>query len=564
MSPASGTPERPWRGTALAWGAMLALAALLPVQTTATWLNGTYTATRADLVAGVWILKSAVAGLALLAMGLLRLTPPPPAPGSAPGGEVDARSLAIVAAIVVIGLGLRLYRIDTELWLDEIELRVRYVPLEFRQLLSTYDSQNHQPLYTILARLSWLGAGGADWSIRLPAVAFGIASLATTWSFGRRVASPSEATLAASLLAVSYHHVWFSQNARGYTAMLFFAVSATSLFLRLCTGAGRPSRLVWGYAVLMALATYTHLTAALIAVGHALALALTTRWSSSESRRVASWPAMALVLSAVLTVCLYAPMLPQVVRLITTPTMEGVAVEWTGAGWMFTEGVRVLSQGIPGGLVTVGLGLAVLGIGMTSYWRQSRVTALLMFLPLLVTLVAIVAARHNLWPRFFFFAAGFMVLAALRGGFVVVRWLVRWHPERVATVGATAVAALSLLTLPRAWQPKQQFRAAYEFVEEERAPVDEVVALDVASHVYLLRGWAPTWHLTTSLSMLRESERSAGRTWVVYTLPARLRAVAPELYQHISSSRYEVVRIFPATVGGGEIHVLRQGAATSQ
>jgi 4-amino-4-deoxy-L-arabinose transferase-like glycosyltransferase len=532
------------------------------VQAAATWFNGTYTATRADLVAGVWILKGAIAVLALLALAIQRLTPPSPAPGDS-RSRGAARSLAIAAVIVVLGLGLRLYRIDTELWLDEIELLVRYVPLEFRQLLSTYDSQNHQPLYTILARLSWLGAGGADWSVRLPAVVFGVAGLATIWSFGRRVASSSEATLAALVLAVSYHHVWFSQNARGYTAMLFFAVSATALFLRLCRGTERPSRLAWGYAVLMALATYTHLTAALIAVGHALTLVLTTRWSSGESRRMATWPATALVLSAVLTVCLYAPMLPQVVRVIATPTMEGVSVEWTGAGWMLAEGVRVLSRGIPGGLVTVGLALAVLVIGMASYWRQSRVTALLMFLPLLVTLVAVIAARHNLWPRFFFFAAGFIVLAALRGGFAVVRWLVRWHPERVATAGAGAVAALSVLTVPRAWQPKQQFRAAYEFVEEARAPVDEVVALDVASHVYLLRGWAPTWRLTTSLTMLRESERSGGRTWVVYTLPAHLRAVAPGLYEHISSSRYAVVRVFPATVGGGEIHVLRQGSATA-
>jgi hypothetical protein len=256
-------------------------------------------------------------------------------------------------------------------------------------------------------------------------------------------------------------------------------------------------------------------------------------------------------------------MLPQVWAEVTKPTMEGVRVEWTGAGWMLSEGLRVLGEGVPGGALTVLVALGVLGIGATSYWRQSRATTLLMFLPVAVTFVAIVAARHNLWPRFFFFASGFIVLAALRGGFVMVRSILRWHPERVATAGASAVALLSLATVPRAWQPKQQFRAAREFVEQQRQPNDEVVALEVAYHFYLMRGQAPTWRFISSLTMLREAERSARRTWVVYTLPARLRAVRPEVFEHITSSQYQVVRVFPATVGGAEIHVLRHDSANA-
>ncbi len=551
-------PEGRRRAADLAWATVLLAAIVLPVTPTAAWFDGTYTATRDDLVAGTWVLKLALATLAAagLAIRHLRLPddPAPPASTITPAG---GRELLAVGAIVVLALGLRLYRVDSELWLDEILLRVRYVPLEFRQLLSTYDSQNHQPLYTIMARLAWLAAGGADWSVRLPAVLFGTGSLVALWAFGRRVTSSAEAILAALVLAVSYHHVWFSQNARGYTAMLFLAILATSVFLRLATGGPAMSRQAWLYGVLMALATYTHLTAALIAVGHALALALTTPWPDPARRRRAAWPVIALALSAILTVCLYAPMLPQVVRQLSTPTMAGVEVEWTGAGWMLTEGLRVLSQGIPGGLVTVVVALLVLAVGVGSYWRQSRATALLMFLPVLVTLLAVLAARHNLWPRFFFFAAGFIVLAALRGGFVLVTTVIRWQPRRIAILGACGVAVLSLLTVPRAWVPKQQFQAALEFVEGERQPGDVTVAVDVAAHVYLMRGWAPSWGLTTSLPMLDAVERSAGRTWVVYTLPARMRAVAPALADHLSPPRYEAVRIFPASVGGGEIHILR-------
>ena len=544
---------------AYVWSGVAVVAILLPVNAAATWFNATYGATLSEVSAGVWLLKASVLALALAAMLLRRI---PEAGVTTPAASVDRSSWWIVLAILALGLGLRVYQLDSELWLDEILLRTRYAPLEFRQLLSTYDSQNHQPLYSILARLSFLAAGATDWSVRVPAVILGVASLWAVWWFGRTVASASEAWLAALILAVSYHHVWFSQNARGYTAMLLVALLATGVFLRLCEGNGRQHRLAWSYGVLMALGTYTHLTMAFMAIGHALALLLSTPWVVPAARRRVVWPMAAIGLSALVTLVLYAPMLPQVWHQVTMPTMEGVAVEWTGAGWMVREGVRVLAQGIPGGLATVGVALAVLGVGVWNYWRQSRLTTLVMFGPVAVTLVAILAARHNLWPRFFFFAAGFFVLAALRGGFVLVRQLVRWHPTRVSVAGALAVALLSLVTVPRAWGPKQQFRAAYDFVERERQPGDEVVALDIASEVYRLRGWASTWQSAADLTALSEAERTARRTWIVYTLPARLRAVTPELFQHVSAPRYQVVRIFPASVGGGEIHVLRHDPAT--
>ena len=552
-----------WGARDVVWAVVAIAGALLPVDATARWFNAPYNATHADLVAGVWIFKLTLVALAAAGLTLRRWSVDPVvAPHRNTFRGADATTFAALAALLVLALGLRVYRLDSELWLDEIQLLARYAPLEFRQLLSTYDSQNHQPLYSMLARLAYLAGGGSDWSVRLPAVLAGVASLAAMWWFGRRVTSTREAMLGALILAVSYHHVWFSQNARGYTAMMLLAVLATGAFLRLLEGDGRPSSVAWAYAILMALATYTHLTAALIAVGHAFTLLIVTRWNSREGRSQATWSVVALVLSALLTVCLYAPMLPQVWREITKPTMEGVAIEWTGAGWMLRETLSVLGDGIPGGLATVFGGLAVLCVGVASYWRQSRVAALLMFLPIAVTFAALVATRHNLWPRFFFFASGFLVLAALRGGFVLVRLVVRWRPEAVAVAGASAVALLSLLTVPRAWQPKQQFRAAHDFVERERLPGDAVVALEVASHVYLMRGWAPTWGFTTSLPMLLEAERSAARTWVVFTLPARLRAIHPELVQHLAAPRYQVVRIFPATVGGGEIHILRNDSAT--
>jgi mannosyltransferase len=549
----TGTAARPATGTLVLACLAIGVALLLPVGATADWLDPAYDPTPSDVTTGVWLFKASLAAVALTALALQRV--PSPA-GPTVRLPLDRPTTTILAAIVVVALVLRLYQAGTELWLDEILLRTRYVPLDFRQLVSTFDSQNHQPFYSLLARVSFLTLGGTDWSVRIPAILLGVGSIVAVWALARQLTSSAESLLAALLLAVSYHHVWFSQNARGYTTMMLLAVIASGIFIRLCEGRGDARRLAWAYAAAMALATYTHLTAAFIAVGHALAFTMVAALSSGYRRR-ALWPLISLALSGLLTVTLYALMLPQVVRQMTQPTMDGVEVAWTGVGWMVREAVRVLSTGIPGGILTVLLAFSVLGIGVVSYWRRSRLATLVMFVPVLVTLTAILASGHNLWPRFFFFAAGFFVLAALHGGFVLVHAIVRWHPVRVAVAGASAIALVSLATVPAAWQPKQQFRAAFEFVERERQPGDAVVALDAAASVYDLRGWAPGWRLTRLPVDLEELERSAPRTWIVFTLGVRLRAIAPETYERLSTSRYKVVRVFPATVGGGEIHVLR-------
>ena len=80
------------------------------------------------------------------------------------------------------------------------------------------------------------------------------------WWLARDIAGTSIAHLTGLLVAISYHHIWFSQNARGYTEVAFFSTLGMILFLR---GMARPSLDIWlAYGVTLALATFTHLTGA--------------------------------------------------------------------------------------------------------------------------------------------------------------------------------------------------------------------------------------------------------------------------------------------------------------
>ena len=152
---------------------------------------------------------------------------------SGASAEWTRRDGWILAGVLLAALLLRLPgHLDSGLWFDEIWLLVESVRVPFATLFTAFESDNNHPLYSVLAWMSVETLGERAWSLRLPAVLFGAASIGMTWRFALLVTDRWEAALATALLALSYHHVWFSQNARGYTMLLFFTVAATHFLLR--------------------------------------------------------------------------------------------------------------------------------------------------------------------------------------------------------------------------------------------------------------------------------------------------------------------------------------------
>jgi len=537
---------------------LIGIGLLLPVQGVATALVGTAHPALPDVELGIWLFKALLILHGALLAVLIRVN----LPGS--GDRQAAREVAadsawatpeslVLIALLVIAVATRLYDLGNGLWFDEIAALVKYVRLPLGQLVATYDSQNQHVLYALLARVSTGVAGESAWALRLPAVLFGIASLPALYWFGTQVTSRREALLATALLTVSYHHVWFSQNARGYTGLLMWTLLGTGLFLKLLDG--REVR-GWGYALayglVMALATYTHATAALVVVAHALV------WLAVVARRAGprvvpgDWAvAVALLLSATISLQLYAPLLPQFLETLTRPTMGGVEVDWKNPAWMVAELARGLGRAVPGGWVSIA-GASALGLaGLVSYGRRNTAWAALMVLPGVLTAAALLATEHNLWPRFFFFSAGFAILILIRGVFVAWSVMMPQRQAVLATATAVALVVVSAATLPRAYGPKQDFVGARDYVRSAGAPGDAIVTLDLAEFPY--RSYlAENWTTIETPEELERIEREHWRTWVLYTFPTRLAAMRPEIWARLQE-KYTTAAEFPGTVGGGTV-----------
>ncbi|MGE0126715.1 MAG: glycosyltransferase family 39 protein [Blastocatellales bacterium] len=475
-----------------------------------------------------------------------------------------------LAGLSLLALILRLWRLDTDLWHDEVLTLVDFARLPLGEIVTRFPSQNQHMFFSVLARFSFALFGESAWALRLPSVIFGVGSVWALFLLGRRLLGAREALLACALMTVSYHHIWFSQNARGYMGLLCFTLLATWLWLE---SLARDEWRQWpwnlGYAVAVALGAWLHLTMAFVAAAHVL-LSLTALIKSGN-QEIEARPLIARVnwrlitawaLCASLTLQLHALAMPE---FLSTGLHEvSLPSEWTNPLWVITESVRSLRIGFSG-IAVVLCGGAFVGLGWLSMLKRDWRAGLALVLPAALAGGLMLALGHNLWPRFFFFSMGFALLIVVRGAMEAPRMLLALASgpgrERLATAAGLTLMGLIILasaaTVPRNYRlPKQDFTGARDYVERNRQPGDAVVAVGLAAMDYG-RYFATHWSVADEREELEVIRESHSTVWLVYTIPVEVKAYHPDIWRVIEQD-FEVVKVFPGTLGGGEVYVCRR------
>ncbi len=472
---------------------------------------------------------------------------------------LDVTFLAAQAAVLLLALLLRILSLNTDLWIDEVFTLVNYVRLPLGSLVTNFTDDNQHLFFSVLAHISTRLFGESPWAVRLPAMLFGIASIWAAMRLAVLVFDKRVAVFTGLLLAVSWHHIWFSQNARGYTILLFGTLFSTDLLLRaLHSGQWR----FWtGYALVIALTAWAHVTAVFVALAHGLVILLLL--ARTGRLRTALWmPAAGLLLAAWFTVHLYALVIPQMLEFFSRPGGgTGVTpVEWRNPLWLFNEIFQRV--GVPTAFGWTGVAATLLVLVLLAWWylRRKPLFVALAVMPGLLLGVTMYLLGRNLWPRMFFNEAGFVIMLLVFGLLAAGDSLMRRYTGNAGGVAATLpvllLVAVSALTLPGLYRhPKQDFTGARDFVRERLAPGDSVVGLHVTGRVYN-QYYAPEWPEVSSLQELQQYQSARGNTWVLYTLPNYIRAVMPDLFR-VVEEQYELVKVFPGTLGDGDIIVRR-------
>jgi len=463
-----------------------------------------------------------------------------------------------ILALAALALVLRVVKLDAPLWYDEILTLVQFVRLPTSELLTTYTTLNNHVLYSLEAKTAVTLFGEHAWALRLPAMLFGVGSIVAAYYLAREVMAVWEARLAAILLTVSYHHVWFSQNARGYTGLLFFSLCATLILVRAARHRSLRPWLIYG--VLIALSGYTHLTAALFFASHAVVVAVMLRQRP---------PVLGLGLGAFLTALLHAPLVPQMVGAFTKVTEDAPAVaaaaaspaaeDWKNPLWTVLELIE--SFGEIGLLLVPGSALIV--FGAISLYRQNRLLAAVYIVNVPLTMVVLVLFGFRLWPRYFFLDGPFFVFCLVRGLFAGGELLRAWAPseglKRAVALGTRAAAfgsvLVSLVLLPKNYRwPKQDLEGGLRVVNQHKKPGDHVAVFGLAATPYetYYRAGFTTVKSLAELERLREEP---GRTFVVYSFRGHARGGYPDIVSLIDREFTRVEKL-PGTLGDGDVFVV--------
>ncbi len=478
-------------------------------------------------------------------------------------------------ALSVVAIGLRLINLNSDLWLDEVLTLLDFVRYPVGHIITSFPSQNQHMLFSLLAKFSVTVFGESAWALRMPSVLFGIGSIWAFFFLSRKILGQKEALLGCALLTVSYHHIWFSQNARGYMGLLLFTMLATWCWLE----ALEKNDVKWwvAYSIFIILGMWANITMAfVVAIQGILYLVLLAFPGLSGDpgnivsleRRAGSRPIFAWLLSVTVTLQLFALALPEF--LAVGLHEESKESEWTHPLWVITESLRSLSIGFAG-IAVVLVGGAFVAFGWFMLFRKNRRAAVMMILPAMLAGGTMLILGHNLWPRFFFFSMGFGLLIVIHGAMELPNLIAKYvKPLRLkdALVSGTGIAAVvflilaSLATLPRIYAlPKQDFSGAKNYVETHSSPTDERVAVGLAGIVYG-KYLTPYWPVAATGREVEILQESGRRVWLIYTIPTELKTFRPDIW-HVIERDFEVTQVFPGTLNGGDVFVCQRKSASA-
>jgi len=462
-------------------------------------------------------------------------------------------TLLIIGSLTFLAVILRLIGLNSGLWLDEIETLVHFARHSLPEIIGHYSTNNH-PLYSVLAHAALQSLGEHPWSLRVPAMVFGVACVPMLYVLGTVVASRTEALLAAALLTVSYHHIWFSQNARGYTILAFWAMLSTFLLLK----ALREDRIGYAisYGAAAALGVYTQLTMGFIVAAHLLVCVWLQVGRADEVRRM-NWQRLAIgfALAATFSFLLYAPVLPEMYRIFRQPSPLRKIATHHWALWQIVRGLKA-GFGEWGALAS---SLLFAG-GLLDYFYHRRLVFMLFVLPVLLTAIGVLVLRLAMQPRYFFPQIGLGALVLVRGATLVGDWVTRnWrvYAARRSNTTALGTGLVGVVMLANAIHlgylyryPKQDYEQALRFVEAERAPEEAVITAGPATEPYQYY-YNKQWENVQSKNELQRVRSRSDRVWLLYTLPEYMEPELAALLQQ----ECPPIKLFRGTLAGGDVIV---------
>ncbi|MFZ5366154.1 MAG: glycosyltransferase family 39 protein [Patescibacteria group bacterium] len=146
----------------------------------------------------------------------------------------------MIILILILGLVLRLVKLNQSLWLDEAVQAITSQG-SFNDIFSELTGDFHPPLYHLLM-WTWVHLfGSSEIILRLPSVIFGVATIYVVYLIARQVISRKLEIgnwkleipeIVALFLVTAPFHIYYSQEARPYALVALLATCSMYFFLK--------------------------------------------------------------------------------------------------------------------------------------------------------------------------------------------------------------------------------------------------------------------------------------------------------------------------------------------
>jgi mannosyltransferase len=326
-----------------------------------------------------------------------------------PQGPSSLLELGLLALIAGLAAVLRFHSLAAKsFWFDE-GVSVAIARLDwynFARIL--WRREANMSLYYLLLHY-WLHFGGSEFFVRALSILFAIGSVPAIYLLGRRPFDSRVGLIAAALLAVNAYHVQYSQEARGYSLMVFLCLLSSLYFLKCLSEPSRRNRAA--YVLSSALAVYAQFFSGLLVIAQWLSLTFLDGEQPAPQTRAGTrndWRWIALLVS------------PVVAFVATTGTGPLRWVQRPGLKDLWVFALHVTGNGGP--LLLLACVAAALLPALRSHrglrvsWEAWRYRFLLCWLvfPILLTL-GLSLAKPLFVPRYFIFCLPALLLLVACG-----------------------------------------------------------------------------------------------------------------------------------------------------
>jgi mannosyltransferase len=357
----------------------------------------------------------------------------------------------ILLAITVLALLLRLLFLGQEsFWGDELA-SIRRAQLDRQSFWELISNVPAMTLYYVVLRF-WILLSDSEFTVRILSVIPAVATIPLIYLLGRRLFDAKIGLIAALLLAVNAFHIQYSQEARGYSLLVFLLTLSSWFLIR---SMERPSSGVnWaGYIVTSTLAVFAHPFALLVGLAQVSSLVFLPRRDVPWGKLFAS--------GIIIGVALF-PILGNAVGDLVGPN---AAIDSQALGWVPETSLEEIYNfatelaGRGGILLLILYLVPVLITGITALrtWASTKASfeswkyGLLLtwlFLPIIITLAYSFLIAPALVPRYLIICLPPLLILSATGIRQIYRSLsVRRRPLRVSLLLVFGVLAAALVAL---------------------------------------------------------------------------------------------------------------------